>query len=158
MIKRFLMAAPVVALVVGSSFAMAAETVTVQLRADIPSSDFFVRPVAGVDLSKVQNMNWNVASSKLDSLKIDLDMKNTTRGINAKLDLAPELFSGADKIPLQIKVAGTTLSTTSTLVAAAERVRAGTRDALIIEPVTTTPRPEAGVYTGTVSVIFEPAA
>ncbi|OIN53167.1 CS1 type fimbrial major subunit [Pseudomonas costantinii] len=158
MIKRFLMAAPFAALVFSSSFAMAAETVTVQLRADIPSDDFYVRPVAGVDLSRVQSMNWNAASSRLETVNINLDMRNTAGGINARLDLAPELFSGSARIPLTVRIGNTAVTTNATSIAAATRVVAGARDTLTIAPTSNAVRPAAGNYTGTVSVIFEPAA
>jgi hypothetical protein len=158
MIKRFMMAAPVAALVLGSSFAMAAETITVQLKADVPSAEFYVRPVAGVDLSKVQNMNWNVTGNKFDILKIDLDMKNTTKGISAKLDQPAELV-GPGKIPLTVKVAGKALNpTTPVTVATADAVKAGVRNTLSIEQTSPATRPDTGEYTGTLSIIFEPAA
>ncbi|WP_395606891.1 CS1 type fimbrial major subunit [Pseudomonas sp. B22129] len=157
MIKRLMMAAPVAALVLGSSFAMAAETITVQLRADVPANDFYVRPVAGTDLSRVQTMIWNIASNRLDALRVDLDMRSTTRGINAKLDLVPELVGGSNRIPLVVKVGTTTLTTASGLVAAAATVANGARNTLSIEP-TANATFAPGSYTGTVSVIFEPAA
>jgi hypothetical protein len=157
MIKRFMMAVPVVALVLGSSLATASETITVQLRADVPTNDFYVRPVAGTDLSRTQTMTWNVAASRLDTLRIDLDMRHTTRGINAKLDLVPELVGGANRIPLVVKVGTTTLSTATGLVAAAAVVQNGARNTLSIEPAASAVY-APGSYTGTVSVIFEPAA
>src|SRR5690606_16225419 len=129
-----------------------------QLKADIPSQNFHVRPVAGTDLSQVKTLAWSAATSRLNALKIDLDMKNTTGGINARLDAPAELFDGKNKIALTVKGGDATVTTSARSVAAASEVVAGARKTLSIEPVTGGAAPEAGNYTGTVSVVFEPAA
>lgn len=158
MIKRSMKAIPAALLVLGSSWAMAAETITVQLKADIPTEDFYVRPVAGTDLSQVKTMAWSTANSTLEALKVDLDMKSTAKGIVAHLDAPAELFDGRNKIALAVKVGNTAVTANSpSTVGQAADVKAGMRQTMSIEPAAGSAF-EAGSYTGTVSVVFEPAA
>lgn len=140
-----------------SSFA--AEQITVNIAASIPTADFYVRAEPGTNLSATQRLNWDVARRQLDIWKTSLDMRNSSGGIIVRLDAPAALYSANNRIDLAVVLNNYELVDYSngnrgcTLVPASVAAR-GVRYELAIEPINT--RPPAGNYSGVVSLVFEP--
>ncbi|WP_052672953.1 CS1 type fimbrial major subunit [Pseudomonas sp. ES3-33] len=151
-----------VAVLMNSSLAMAAteEAITIQLKANVPGPTFHVRPPASEDWTTVQEIRWDAQRKQLIDWSKNLEVLSTTAGINAKLVSEPELISGSNKIKLDVFVHGTKVKTTSDEVVNAADALAGRQVAFEIKPVPLagSGRHPEGNYTGTVALIFEPAA
>lgn len=137
--------------------AMAAENVVVQIKASVPTTDFYVRPAAGTDLSSVQTLNWNAAKGRLDSWQGTLDMKNTAGGIQAVLDSPSRLYSGSNYLPLYVLINDRLIPESARCrIAQHDDVKAGRR--YVMEIRHDGSREVAGSYTGAISIIFQPEA
>ncbi|MCH4879839.1 hypothetical protein EQV97_20990 [Pseudomonas sp. TMW22090] len=162
MLRKLAFSLSSVAVLMSSSLAMAAteEAITIQLKANVPGPTFHVRPPASEDWSSVQEIRWDTQRKQLIDWSKRLEVLSTTAGINAKLVSEPELISGANKIKLDVFVHGKKVETTSNEVVNAAEAQAGRQVAFEIKPEQTTgsARHPEGNYTGTVALIFEPAA
>ena len=115
MFKKLALSIPAAALLLSSSMVMAdanQERINIQLKADIPTSTFHVRPPASEDFTKEQVLQWDINKKELMSWKNRLEVLNTDKGIQAKLDVPPVLIDGAKKIALTVKVNGIDVSAT----------------------------------------------
>ena len=143
------------------------ETYDVKLKASIPSDEFHVRPVDSGWIDQVQDMEFDVATNRLKPVEKMFQYKNTAGAIQAQLDPStvgtdnsPILFNGTQNIPLSVTFNNTSISTTAKTVVSAADANTGGRANLKIAMKNDAPltlSSYAGDYTGTVSVVFEPA-
>ena len=162
MFKKLALSIPAAALLLSSSMVMAdasQERINIQLKADIPTSSFHVRPPASEDFTKEQVLQWDINKKELMGWKNRLEVLNTDKGIQAKLDVPPVLIDGANKIGLTVKVNGFDVSATqATTVVTVADANAPHQVEFVIAPVKPTGDYKPGLYTGSVSLIFEPTA
>lgn len=162
MFKKLAFSLSSVAVLMSSSLAMAAteEAITIQLKANVPGPTFHVRPPASEDWTTVQEIRWDAQRKQLFNWSKNLEVLSTTAGIQAKLVSEPELISGSNHIKLEVFVHGNRVKTTSEEVVNAADAQAGRQVTFEIKPEQTTgaARHPEGNYTGTVALIFEPAA
>ncbi|HHR6132243.1 TPA: CS1 type fimbrial major subunit [Providencia alcalifaciens] len=150
-----------VALVMASSFAAQAAEIGFTVEANIPDNSFYVLGT-GWEVT-TQKMSWDETKKALNTLSQPLKMKNSTGGIKAYLSEAPELRSSSSlkAIPLSVKVFNKPLSVgASNAVNILNANEASTEQRVAMDvsqttPFTDTTRPEAGVYRGTVTMMFD---
>lgn len=165
--KTLLAGLTVCAAISGTVNAADVETFDVKLKASIPSDEFHVRPVDSGWIDQVQVMEFDVATSRLKPVDKVFQYKNTAGAIQAKLDPStvgtdnsPILFNGTQNIPLNVTFNNTAISTTAKTVVSSADANTGGRASLKIAMKNDSPlslNTYAGEYTGTVSVVFEPA-
>ncbi|EJM74266.1 hypothetical protein PMI29_00619 [Pseudomonas sp. GM49] len=160
MFKKIAISAPVLALAFVSSAAMAApQTHTVQVVADIPSTDFYVQPVNHDTVAMPQQLLWNATTSKLEGISRDFKAKSAVAAgpaIKATLLDPAVMTAGTEEIQLEVKFNSVAL----TLGSEVDVVPAGGATTEIIAPLSITPiEPGAGYkegnYTGNVRVMFD---
>ncbi|MCU6336878.1 fimbrial protein [Enterobacter quasiroggenkampii] len=142
-----------------------AQSYTINLSATVPADDFQVIPVDTGWIDQTQDMGYDIATSKLKVFSKDFQYKNTAGGIQATLagnlnsDGKPQLANGSgDVIPLTVKFNNIALSKTSTTVVTADQAKSGGRTALQIAQADDKELAVSGSFTGSVAMIFEPAA
>ena len=148
------------ALLLASGSLMAAERIehTVTVTAQIPTEHFYVQPV-GDWMSTPQKLTFNPFSQKLDPLAKQLEMKSTIGPIRGYLVYPPKLVSGKDNIDLNVKVAGTELTTTSAELVNLADANAGKQvDLEITAAAAPVDGYKPGNYQGIVSMMFESEA
>jgi len=158
-VKRILLALPLALL--GATCALAADPIEkqVQVIATVPTATFYVEPVGGGWMNDPQELQWNSIQSSFDTIDKQLQVKSTIGPISAYLMSPPVISSGANAIDLDVKVAGTSLSTTSTEVVSATQATPGAIVGLqIAAKAPATGNFVAGNYQGLVSMVFETAA
>lgn len=157
--KRMLLALPLALLTLGTAHAADPIEKQVQVIATVPTAAFYVEPVGGSWMNDPQELPWNSFQSAFGTIDKQLQVKSTVGPISAYL-LSPAVISdGANNIDLDVKVAGTSLVTTSTEVISASQAAPGATVGFQIaakEPATGTFTP--GSYQGLVSMVFETAA
>ena len=162
MFKKLALSIPAAALLLSSSMVMAdanQERINIQLKADIPTSTFHVRPPASEDFTKEQVLQWDINKKELMAWKNRLEVLNTDKGIQAKLDVPPVLIDGAEKIALTVKVNGIDVSATQAIKVVDDAdANSPHQVEFVITPVKPTDNYKPGLYTGSVSLIFEPTA
>jgi len=163
MFKKIAISAPVLALAFVSSAALATpQTHTIQVYADIPSSDFYVQPSNLDTVQHPQQLIWDMTTSKLKGISRDFKAKSTAGtgpapAIKATLTESAYITSGANNIDLTVRFNGVLLTLNNpTEVIAAD----GATDEIIV-PLKIDPiEPTAGGYlegnyTGFVKVMFD---
>ncbi|MEW9682097.1 CS1 type fimbrial major subunit [Pseudomonas sp. TE50-2] len=157
--KALFVALPLALLVAGS--AMAADPVEkqVQVIATVPTAAFFVEPVGGNWMNDPQELMWNSNQQSFSTIDKQLQVKSTIGPIAAYLLSPAVISSGADGIDLDVKVAGTSLTTTSSEVISEAQANAG---AVVGFQIAALPASSGsyvpGSYQGLVSMVFETAA
>ncbi|WP_413676623.1 CS1 type fimbrial major subunit [Pantoea dispersa] len=147
-------------LIVTTSVSAVPEELTFELNAKIPASRFYVvfqDPSFG---STVQEMKFEQASERLESLSTNIRARNTSGKVVAYLKEAPELTHQVDdtkKIPLNISIDNKTLSNVSS--SAVEIIGASESDEkvlpLVIQQGSTATFTDSGDYSAQVTLMFE---
>jgi len=138
----------------------------IQLRAVVPSGEFYVKPVNGWP-SGVTSMNWNDANNKLDDIQIALRLKNNLNSgkegkINASLAYPAVLSNGTtgDELPVEVTVSSDSVTSPVVLRTTAQAIytnqTGGQENGLLKLHVTGTPK-SGNTYNGVVPLIFESA-
>lgn len=144
-----------------TSFAAnATQDVQFNIEAQIPDNDFYVTGTGWE--SSTQRMTWNESALRLNQVSQNIRAKNATGGIKAYLASEPELVASGilDPIKLSISVHGKPLAVTpANAVDILTDTEAATERTLVmnVNSPTYTPatRPEAGNYSGSVTMIFD---
>ncbi|WP_412530559.1 CS1 type fimbrial major subunit [Burkholderia lata] len=128
----------------------------VSVTATVPTDTFYVS-ANGWDPSQVQTMGWNHLAERINPLQRNLDMKSTVGDITAYLINSPELSSGTALLPLTVTVNSKSLKEgvgNAEVVMIAEDAAIGGVVPMVVS-ADQKDRPEGGVYTGTVQMLFE---
>jgi hypothetical protein len=162
MFKKIAISAPVLALAFVSSAAMATpQTHTIEVYADIPSTDFYVQPSKLDTVQKPQQLAWDKDNSELKGISRDFKAKSnvstgTAPAIKATLMDPAFITSGADDIELAVKFNNVALTVGSEAeVIAADAATSEIIAPLSIEPVAPAGGYKEGNYTGFVRVMFD---
>lgn len=157
--KALFLALPLAAFVAGAAVAADPIEKQVQVIATVPTAAFFVEPVGGNWMNDPQELQWNSNQGTFDTIDKQLQVKSTIGPIAAYLLSPAVISSGAEGIDLDVKVAGTSLSTTSTEVIDEAKANAG---AVVGFQIAALPASSGsyvpGSYQGLVSMVFETAA
>ena len=139
------------------------QSYTINLTATVPSDSFHVIPVDSGWIEQTQDMGFDIATSKLKVFEKPFQYKNTAGGIQATLtgnlstEGKPQLSNGADIIPLAVSFNNVELSKTATTVVEEAAAKAGGRTTLKISQADDKALEVNGLFTGSVSMVFEPA-
>lgn len=158
-VKRILLALPLALLSAANALAADPIEKQVQVIATVPTAAFYVEPVGGGWMNDPQELPWNSFQSAFDTIDKQLQVKSTVGAISAYLLSPAVISSGPNSIDLDVKVAGTSLSTTSAEVVSASQAAPGATVGFQVAakaPATGTFLP--GSYQGLVSMVFETAA
>ena len=163
MFKKIAISAPVLALAFVSSAAMAVPiNVPVEVRADIPSSDFYVQPSKLDTVQQPQQLAWDMDNSELKGISRNFRAKSsvstgTAPAIKASLTAPAFITSGEDDIQLTVKFNDVDLTDGSEKeVFAADTAKVEVIAPLSIEPIPPTVGDyKEGNYTGFVRVMFD---
>jgi len=158
-VKRILLALPLALL--SATAALAADPIEkqVQVIATVPTAAFYVEPVGGGWMNDPQELPWNSFQGAFGTIDKQLQVKSTVGDISAYLVSPAIISSGANAIGLEVKVAGTALSTTAATVVPAAQANAGATVGFQVAAVPpTTGSFVPGDYQGLVSMVFETAA
>jgi hypothetical protein len=162
MFKKIAISAPVLALAFVSSAAMATpQTHTIEVYADIPSTDFYVQPSDLDTVQKPQQLAWDINTSTLKGISRDFKVKSsittgTAPAIKATLVEKAYISSGADDIDLTVKFNNVDLTDGNEKeVFAANAAQTEVIAALSIEPKAPVGGYQEGNYTGYVRVMFD---
>ncbi|QXH63491.1 CS1 type fimbrial major subunit [Pseudomonas azerbaijanorientalis] len=163
MFKKIAISAPVLALAFVSSAAMAVpQTHTIEVYADIPSSDFYVQPSNLDTVQKPQQLAWDIDTSTLKGISRNFKVKSnvsigTAPAIKATLMDPAFITSGEDDIQLTVKFNDVDLTDGSEKeVFAADAAKVEVIAPLSIEPIPPTVGDyKEGNYTGFVRVMFD---
>lgn len=144
-----------------TSFAAnATQDIQFNIEAQIPDNDFFVTGT-GWETS-TQKMTWNESALRLNDINQNIRAKNATGGIKAYLASKPELFASGNLTPigLDVTVHGKALNVSpANAVNILTDTEAATERTLIMKvsgpTYTAATRPEAGDYSGSVTMIFD---
>jgi len=142
-------------LVLASQTLVAREQETFQVSLTIPSQTFYVRPADPGLLIREQVMQWDPVQRVLKPFSSNLDVRNQSGAITAHLVDTSFLSSGPDRIDLTASFNGRPLTRIGTVVVDAREARAGTRLALLIQPVVPPDGYKAGTYYGNLRVVFD---
>ncbi len=157
-VKRILLALPLALLSATSALAADPIEKQVQVIATVPTGQFYVEPV-GDWINDPQELQWNSFQSSFGTIDKQLQVKSSVGPITAYMPSPPVISSGADSISLDVKVGGTSLSTTAAEVVSAAQALPGHTVSLQIAAK----QPGSGAFTpgnyqGLVSMVFETAA
>ena len=157
--KRILLALPLALMTATTALAADPIEKQVQVIATVPTAAFYVEPVGGSWMNDPQELVWNSFQSSFETIDKQLQVKSTVGAISAYLLSPAVISSGADAIDLDVKVAGTSLSTTAAeVVNAAQAAPGSTVGFQIAAKAPSTGNFVPGSYQGLVSMIFETAA
>lgn len=141
-----------------SASSFSADTVQFTVEASIPSSEFYVIPDGDWNISPVR-MNYDPTSSSLKPRNVGLRAKNTNGGIEAYLELAPQLVqvAGEHTIPLEIRVAGKELPVGSgSAIEVLDATQAATEKEVSVQiKQSSSAILSPGDYFGTVTIMFD---
>lgn len=161
-LNKSLAAAAVICTTFGVAHAVDSQSYTVNLTASVPSDSFQVIPVDTGWIDQVQDMGYDIATSKLQVFEKQFQYKNTAGAIQASLtgnlstDGKPQLSNGTDVIPLAVTFNNVALSKETATVVASDAAKAGGRTALKISQASDSALTVNGSFTGSVSMLFEP--
>ncbi|RON43017.1 CS1 type fimbrial major subunit [Pseudomonas frederiksbergensis] len=163
MIKQCMVAALLAATGAASFLAIAArEEHTFEVSVLIPTRAFYVIPSEPDWIQRQQILPWDVATSRLGSLRKYFDVRHDTSAIEARLELQPYLSNGhaPDNIALRVRFNGVELShaVEPRLVVSAADAAVGSRVLLEIEPQQPPGGYRAGDYYGNVLLLFNARA
>ncbi|KAF0855647.1 CS1 type fimbrial major subunit [Pantoea dispersa] len=151
----------IAAVMATASFAAnATNDVQFTVEAQIPDNDFFVVGT-GWENTPVK-MTWNESALRLNEVSNNIRAKNATGGIKAYLAAKPELLTSGVLTPinLNISVHGKDLAVSpANAVNILTDTEAATERTLVMKvsspTFTAATRPEAGDYSGSVTMIFD---
>ncbi|MCY1389936.1 CS1 type fimbrial major subunit [compost metagenome] len=162
MFKKIAISAPVLALAFVSSAAMAVPIDhTVEVYADIPSSDFYVQPSKLDTVQQPQQLAWDMDNSELKGISRNFRAKSsvesgTGNAIKASLTAPAFITSGEDDIELTVKFNDVALSVGGDVeVIAAGEAHNEVIVPLSIEPIAPDEGYQVGKYTGFVRMQFD---
>ncbi len=153
-------ATSLVALAIGSSSVFAAESRSdIRITAVIPSTTFYAQPVNKPEFGTAEVMSYNIITKKLSSLVQPFELKASTGSVKAFIEGNSYLFNGASaqNIPLIVKLGSTTLTGTSSEVAATGTATTGVSQLLDIS-AGVIPAGATGSYSADFTIVFEPSA
>lgn len=132
-------------------------TLNVNVQATIPASDGLIVSDVGGWSSSTQVMRWNMATTSLDPVRQQLDLKSGIGEIKAYLTDNAMLTSAANTIPLTVSIKGKTLQVgTSNAVSILSQQEAATGQRVDFTIETTGAGPfDEGNYGGLVLLMFE---
>ncbi|NVZ68891.1 CS1 type fimbrial major subunit [Pseudomonas costantinii] len=136
----------------------AVERETFEVFVEIPTADFFVLPVDPQLVQREQRLSYNPVSSQLSSLRGQFDVKSIGGAIGARLEDEAFLYSGTDRIDLQVTFNNQPLSLMHTEVVSTAEAMSGKRVALEIAAIKPTDDYPPGNYFGTVRMVFDAIA
>jgi hypothetical protein len=162
MFKKIAISAPVLALAFVSSAAMAVPvTHSIEVYADIQTSDFYVQPSKLDTVENPQQLIWDMDNSKLKGISRDFKAKSsvasgTAPAIKASLTAPAFITSGTDEIELAVKFNNVALTADSEVdVIDADAATSEIIAPLSIEPIAPAGGYKEGNYTGFVRVAFD---
>lgn len=157
--KRMFNRASCLLLCLGLTTAQAAvERETFDVSVTIPTADFFVLPVDPLVVQVEQEMAYNPISSQLAPLRAPFDVKNIGGAIGARLDAAPYLSNGTDRVDLRVSFNAVELGLGKTEVVSSHDARPGKRVLLEITAIKPADDYKPGRYYGTVHMVFDAIA
>jgi hypothetical protein len=157
-VKALLLALPFAVLAAGPAMAEDPIEKQVLITATVPTANFYVEPVGGNWMNDPQDMAWNSFQGSLTPVRKQLQAKSTIGPITAHL-LSPAIVSsGVDAINLDVKIAGTVLTTNATEILSAAQALPGATVDFEVEPQVPAGGYVPGNYQGLVSMMFETAA
>ncbi len=121
----------------------------------IPVHDAYVLPSEPDWMGHDQVLAWNLVTSELSRLRKNFDVKNLTGAVAARLGAEPYLYSGHQRIDLQVLFNKVPLTLESTEVVNAAEARVGRRAELEIAAIKPVDGYVAGDYYGTVHIVFD---
>ncbi len=149
-------------LLLTSTWALAArEEHVFEVSVRIPTLQFYVTPTDPGWMHKEQELQWDVRTSTLGSLRKEFDVLNDGGAVSAKLVAPPYLSNGnaPDNIQLKVKFNGVVLDAQAYhQVVSAQEAKVGSRVPLEIIPQMTAGGYKPGAYNGNVNMIFNAAA
>ncbi|WP_265452918.1 CS1 type fimbrial major subunit [Aeromonas salmonicida] len=145
-----------------SSYLMAAERVEhqVTVTAQIPTENFFVKPISGDNwTNNIQKLGYNSNTKKLEKLTKQLEARSSIGTITGYLPSKPTMTSGANSIELNVSVGGLPLGPQSVEIINADDASKGK---IVDFSVTAADAPPGGYkpgdYKGVISMVFESEA
>lgn len=148
-----------IALCLGLPVAHAAvERETFEVSVSIPTAEFHVLPVDPQFVQTEQTMAFNPVSSELTPLRAPFEVKNIGGAIGARLDQAPFLFNGTDRVDLRVTFNAVELGLARTEVVSSADARPGKRVFLEIAAIKPAGDYRPGRYHGTVHMVFDAIA
>lgn len=145
-------------LMIATGMAQAADPIEKQVTvtASIPTESFSIEPVGGNWMNDPQDMAWNSTQQSLQPIRKQLLVRSTTGPIFGHLLTPAAITSGADNIALDVVVAGTPLSLTSTEIVGMEQAAPGAVVGFeIIAQSAGAAGYAPGNYQGMVNMLFE---
>ena len=121
----------------------------------IPVHEAYVLPSETDWMGQEQQLAWNLATAKLGGLRKNFDVKNLNGGVAARLGDTPYLYSGRDRIDLQVLFNRIPLTLDPTEVVNADEARLGRRAVLDIAAIEPEGGYQGGDYYGTVHIVFD---
>lgn len=158
MFKKIAVAAPLVAVALGSSMAFAADDArtAINITANIPTKQFHAQP-RNPDFGKDEVMSYNPVSGELTGLRATFDVKNTEGSVHAYIEGGPtaaSLYNGSDSIALTNTFNGIVLTATPQEVVDDPQSTPGTQADLVVTPAKPLDT-QNGLYTASYTVIFD---
>ena len=157
MLKKLALTAPLAVLAFSSSLAFAATEArhSISLIAHVPADDFYAVPVDSDLVNKDQDMSYNPSTGAMRTVDGHFDVLHTAGKVNARLEGTPLLIGGSKTIALKVELNGKQLTTTSQEVVGADESNVRYRAPFKISAIGA--KPEAGDYTGVVTMVVEPS-
>ena len=157
MFKKLAIAAPLALLALGSTGAFAAGEAShsISLVAHVPTNGFYVVPTDPDLVNKDQDMSYNPSTGAMRTVDGHFDVLHTAGKVNARLEGTPMLIGGSKTIALKVELNGKQLTTTSQEVVGADESNVRYRAPFKISAIGA--KPEAGDYTGIVTMVVEPS-
>ncbi|TVT85347.1 CS1 type fimbrial major subunit [Pseudomonas sp. H3(2019)] len=155
MFKKFVIAAPLAILALGSSVVFAAGEAnhSISLVAHVPTNGFYVVPVDPDLVNKDQDMSHNPATGSMRQVNGFFDVRNNNGSVHASVQGTPKLISGSDTIDLKVELNNKELGNTPQMVVGEAESDVNYRAPLRISAKGTTFAP--GDYTGEVTMLFD---
>lgn len=149
------------AVLMATAFAAnATQDVQFNVEAQIPDNDFYVTGTGWE--SNTQRMTWNESALRLNDINQTIRAKNATGGIKAYLAAKPELVATGVLTPvdLNVSVHGKALNVSPAnavdILTAADALTERTMVVNVSgKTYTAATRPEAGDYSGSVTMVFD---
>lgn len=157
MFKKFAIAAPLAVLALNSSMAFAAGEAnhSIDLKAHVPSKNFYVVPTNPDLVNKTQSMDYNPGTGELNDVDGSFEILHTAGHVESSLTTMPVLYSGGDQIPVEVKLNNTVLGLTPTLVVGDAESNTNFRAMFKIKSLVKGADAKPGDYTGTVSMTHD---
>lgn len=155
MFKKIAMAAPLAALVLGSSMVFAAGEArhSISLVAHVPTNGFYVVPVDPDLVSKDQDMSFSPITGTMKPVNGFFDVRNNNGSVHGSLEGVPKLIGGASIIDLEVKFNNVVLTQTPQMVVGEAESDVNYRAPVSITAKGTNFTP--GDYTGAVTMMFD---